>query len=363
MVDRTDRSEILIVDDSPESIDVLVASLPDSYRCRFALDGEKAFAMLEDRDGPLPDLILLDVVMPGMDGFEVCVRLKQDPAFREIPVIFLSVRADVEFKLRAFASGAVDYVSKPFSTAEVRARVEAHLRIRRLQLELERHNRHLELLVRERTARVLEAQMETLFALVRLVSSRDDSSTDRVERIQESCRILAQGLRRNPKYASVVDDEYIELIRNACVLHDIGKVAVPDRILLKPGPLTPEEREEMRLHTLVGAKTLQDVMERHPGNGFIAMGAEIALSHHERWDGSGYPRGLAGDSIPLSAQIMAVIDDYIALVSRRPYKLAFDRNDALGVIMSGSGAHYNPAIVEAFIVCEPRIWALHKDAK
>jgi putative two-component system response regulator len=354
-------SSVLIVDDSLENIDLLVGALPDTYRFRFSLNGEQALEMLSDRDDGLPDIILLDVMMPGMDGFEVCARLKETPFLSYIPVIFLSAKTDVDFKIRAFTCGAVDYITKPFNVTEVRARVDTHLRIRTMQQELERHSRHLEHLVRDRTARVVESQMEMVFALVRLVNSRDVTTGNHLEHIQESCRMIANRLRENPAFSDVIDDDFIEHVAQASALHDIGKVAIPDRILLKPGPLTPDEMEIMRTHTLVGARTLQEVMNKFPGNGFIEYGAEIALYHHERWDGSGYPRGLSGDRIPLSAQIMAVVDDYDALISRRPYKKAFDRNDALGVILAGSGFHYNPLVVEAFVLCEPEIYRTHLD--
>ena len=352
-------SSVLIVDDSLENIDLLVGALPDTYRFRFSLNGEQALEMLADGDDGLPDIILLDVMMPGMDGFEVCARLKNTPHLCDIPVVFLSAKTDVDFKIRAFSSGAVDYITKPFSVTEVRARVDTHLYVRSIQQELERHSRHLEHLVRERTSRVVESQMEMVFAMVRLVNSRDITTGNHLEHTQSSCRLIATRLRESPRFAEIIDDDFIEQVSQASALHDIGKVAIPDRILLKPGPLTPDEMEIMRTHTLVGARTLQEVMKKFPGNGFIERGAEIALYHHERWDGSGYPRGLSGERIPLSAQIMAVVDDYDALISRRPYKEAFERNDALGVIMSGSGFHYNPLIVEAFIYCEPEIYRSH----
>jgi putative two-component system response regulator len=359
MDNRAPIASVLIVDDSLANIDLLVGALPGNYRFRFSLNGEQALEMLSGTDENLPDIVLLDVMMPGMDGFEVCIRLKQDARLRDIPVVFLSSNSDIDFKVRAFASGAVDYITKPFNVSEVRARVGTHLRIRVMQQELERHGRHLEHLVRQRTTRVVETQMEIVFALVRLVNTRDVTTGHHLENIQESCACIATHLRETRRYADVIDDDFVEQIALASALHDIGKVAIPDRILLKPGPLTPDEMEIMRTHTAIGAHTLQEVMEKYPGNGFIELGAEIALSHHERWDGTGYPRGLAGDLIPLAAQIMGIVDDYDALISRRPYKEAFERNDALGVIISGSGSHYNPVIVEAFILCEPAIYRAH----
>ena len=345
------HSRILIVDDSPEAIEVLAHALPEHCRRQAALSGEKAIRLLESsRD--LPDLILLDVMMPGMDGYEVCRRIKLDERLKGIPVIYLSALTDTRDKVKAFEQGGVDYIEKPFKLEEVRARVETHLKLHYLQKEIEAYNKNLELMVEEKVKEISESQTATIFALAKLAESRDVDTGDHLLRIQDFCRLLADNLSRHSKYQDRINAEYIDNLQKASPLHDIGKVGIRDAILLKPGKLSPEEFEEMKGHTVIGADTLREVYQKYPGNYFIKIGIEIAQSHHEKWDGSGYPEGLCEEQIPLSARIMALADVYDALRSKRVYKEAFPHEKALEIILQGSGKHFDPLTVEAFQALE-----------
>ena len=244
-------------------------------------------------------------------------------------------------------------MTKPFQFEEVHARVETHLRLRWLQFELKRHNLHLEELVNEKVAEISDSQLATIIALAKLAESRDDDTGEHIERTQTFCRVLAAQMRDNPRYTEQIDDTFVETIHHTSPLHDIGKVGITDGILLKPAPLTPAEFEIMKTHTLIGAKTLETAHGKYPGNVFLNMGIVIARSHHEKWDGSGYPDGLAGENIPLSARIMAVADVYDALRSKRPYKIGFSHEKSCGIIVEGSGHHFDPGVIAAFQAVAP----------
>jgi putative two-component system response regulator len=350
--DGTTPKTILIVDDTPENLRVLLQLLKhQGYKVRAAPNGKLA---LQAAASDPPDLILLDIMMPEMDGYEVCRRLKQDERLREIPVVFLSALGETLDKVRAFDAGGVDYVTKPFQFEEVRARVEIHLRMRGLQVQLEAHNRQLQDRVEEQVREISDSQMATIVALARLAESRDKGTGKHIERVQIYCRLLATCLREHPARQEKVNEAFIENIFRASPLHDIGKVAIRDSILLKPGPLTPSEFDEMKSHTTLGAQTLEEVQKAYPKNGFVRMGIEIARSHHERWDGTGYPHGLAGTAIPLSARIMAVADSYDAARSRRFYKPALPHAECCAAIYRRSGTYLDPVVVEAFGAVEAR---------
>ena len=343
--------KILIVDDSPEAIEVLGNALPRQYKRQVALSGEKAIALLESSK-ELPDLILLDVMMPGMDGYEVCWHLKKDERLKDIPVIYLSALTGTTDKVKAFEQGGVDYIEKPFQLEEVRARVDIHLKLRFFQKELEEHNNNLSQMVEEKVKEISEAQMETIFAMAKLAEARDEDTGNHLKRIQLYCRLLAVKLSMHTKFKDRINAEFIENLQKASPLHDIGKVGIKDAILLKPGKLTPEEFEEMKKHTTIGSKTLEEVNQKYPGNNFIKTGIEIARSHHEKMDGSGYPQGLSGEEIPLSAQIMALVDVYDALRSKRVYKEAYSSEKTREIITQGSGTQFDPLIVETFLEFE-----------
>jgi len=291
--------------------------------------------------------------MPDMDGLEMCEHLKADETLKNIPVIFISALSGSDDKINGFAAGAVDYVTKPFRSDEVIARVRTHLRLRWLQSEMELHNRNLEELVREKVQEISDSHMSTIFALVKLAEYRDEDTGLHIERTRTFCRILALKLQENPFYANMISDAYVDNIFHAAPLHDIGKVGIPDGILQKPGKLTPEEFEIMKTHTTIGARTLEEVHMKYPRNEFLSMGISIARSHHERWDGTGYPDGLSCENIPLCARIMALSDVYDALRSKRVYKSAFSHEEACRLISDGAGSQFDPSVFEAFKFLSP----------
>jgi putative two-component system response regulator len=292
--------------------------------------------------------------MPEMNGYEVCRQLKADQRFCDIPVIFISAMTETLDKVTAFSSGGVDYITKPFQFEEVEARVKTHLKLRRYQVSLED-------LVKEKVKEISDSQMSAIFALSKLAESRDAITGKHLERVQIFCRILAKRLSLESPYKTMMSAEFLRDISNASPLHDIGKVAIADSILLKPGELTPSEFEVMKTHATIGAHTLGEVKELYPGNSFINMGIFIARSHHERWDGSGYPDGLAGDAIPLPARIMAVADVYDALRSRRCYKEPMNRLQSREIIIHGSGSQFDPILVDGFCGVEAELDRIGRD--
>ncbi len=347
---HSDTPNILIVDDTLANLQLLAGMLKArGYKARAALTG--ALALQAAASAP-PDLILLDISMPEMDGYEVCARLKADPKLKEIPVLFVSAHYETMDKVRAFGVGGVDYITKPYQFDEINARVETHLKLRRLQLELEHHNQHLQELVQAQVKEIADSQMAAIFALARLAESRDHETGQHLERVQVLGRLLATKLAESPHYRAAMDTSYIDNIYHASPLHDIGKVAVPDCILLKPAKLTPDETAVMRTHTIQGAQTLEAVRSKYPRNSFINMGIDIARSHHERWDGSGYPDSLKGEDIPFSARIMALVDVYDALRTTRCYKPAFSHEKALDLIVTSRSSQFDPTVVDAFVELE-----------
>jgi putative two-component system response regulator len=344
--DAHEHHDILIVDDNPANLELLSGMLRHrGYKVRAAPGGRLA---LQAAQKNAPDLILLDISMPEMDGYEVCKRLKADEKLREVPVIFISALSETFDMLKAFSSGGVDYVVKPYQFEEVNARVETHLKLHRLKTELGEYNRRLEELVQEQVKEIFDSQMATIFAIAKLAESRDRDTGDHLERVQAICHSISLRLNESSRYASTITRADCENIFHASPLHDIGKVAIPDAILLKPGRLTPDEFEIMKTHAAFGANTLRDVEHKYPKNSFIHIGIEIAHYHHERWDGGGYPDGLSGEGIPLSARIMAVADVYDALRSKRCYKPALPHEESFDIIIKGSGTQFDPEVVAAF---------------
>ncbi len=351
--------DILIVDDTLANIQVLSGMLKQQgYKVRPVLDGKGALKAAEKQP---PDLILLDISMPEMDGYEVCVLLKENPALRQVPVIFISALTESLDKVKAFTVGGVDYITKPFQLEEVRVRVETHLRLARLQLELEEYNHNLENKVIEQVNEISDSQMATILALAKLAEYRDEDTGQHIERIQYFCRELVTHLATKPGYRDEITPMVIENITHASPLHDIGKVGIPDNILLKPGKLNVAEFEVMKTHTVIGFELLQSVSERYTRNSFINTGIEISRSHHERWDGNGYPDGLAGNEIPLAARIVAVADVYDALRSKRPYKDGFDHETSVNMILEGKGTQFDPGIIDAFVELGPTFQQIYRD--
>ena len=344
---KSGKATIMVVDDTPENL-VLISKilLPEGYKVMTLPDGQSAIDAIKRTS---PDLILLDVMMPGMDGFAVCSRLKADPRTASIPIIFISALSEPLDKVKAFETGAVDYITKPFNLMEVKARVGVHLELRFTQKALEDYSDHLERKVKEQVEELSAGQVALITAMTKLVEARDDSTGRHIERTQTLCRLLAERLGMRPEYREIIDPGFLENIYNASPLHDIGKVGIRDSILMKPGRLLPEEFEEMKRHTTIGREYLCKALGKSPKNKYLKMGMEIAGSHHEKWDGSGYPEGLKGEAIPLCARIMALVDVYDALRSARVYKEAYPHTQAVAIIVQERGRHFDPAVVDAFL--------------
>jgi putative two-component system response regulator len=337
--------QILIVDDTPHNIDILVDALDDDYSLMVATSGSDA---LEAVNESVPDLILLDIMMPGMDGFETCRRLKETSRYKDIPVIFLTALDDISKKTEGFSLGAVDYITKPFEAAEVKSRVETHLTIKNARELLRDQNTHLEQMVRKRTRTIQNVQDVTIRMAASLAETRDNETGNHILRTQQYVKVLAQRLLETQNAPAWGGGE-LELLVKSAPLHDIGKIGVPDAILLKPGKLEPFEFEEMKRHTEYGREALSRAEKEIEGVSFLRMAREIAYSHHEKWDGTGYPEGLKEDAIPLSGRIMALGDVYDALISRRVYKPAFPHSKAVAIIGEGRGSHFDPLLVDCFL--------------
>jgi len=341
---------ILVVDDTPANLTLLVGVLSAAgHRTRPVPSGRLALRAVESDP---PDLILLDVNMPEMNGYEVCARLKADERFREIPVVFISALSEPEDRVRAFAAGAVDCVAKPFHAGELQARVSTYVRMNRLRRELEERNRDLTLRVADQARRISEAHRATIFALTQLFEARDKDS-GAPGRMRRYCRALATRLAERGDFEGLVDAAFVESLEAASPLHDIGKLRIPEAVLRKAGPLTAEEWNLVRTHPEKGAAALESVLESHPDNAFVRMGAEIARSHHERWDGGGYPNGLAGDAIPLPARVLTIADQYDALRSARPHKPPLPHLEAMRILTVGDGrtspGHFDGRVLDAFV--------------
>ena len=346
---------ILAVDDTKTNLDLLVNTVGEHYDLSVPMDGPSALKLIEAAP---PDLILLDIMMPGMDGFQVMARLQEDNRTREIPVIFLSALSEISSKAKGFAMGAVDYITKPFQIEEVFARINTHLKLRLSQEALQTFNNQLQDLVAQQVEEISHSQQAMIFALAKLSHTRDDDTGLHLERVQHLCKILTTELAAQPAWQDELTPDFIATIYHASPLHDVGKVGIADAILLKPGKLTVEEFDVMKTHTTIGAATLESVHTLYPNNSFITMGIDIARCHHERWDGSGYPLGLSGAAIPISARIMALVDVYDALRARRPYKEPFSHEKAREIIVEGKGKHFDPAIVQAFLKVDQQFEAI-----
>ncbi|MDF3835760.1 two-component system response regulator [Cupriavidus basilensis] len=338
---------ILVVDDLPENLAMMAALLQDRYRVKVATSGGDAVRIASAAP---PGLILLDVMMPGIDGYEVCRRLKSDPVTMDVPVIFLTSRTGEHDETRGFQVGAVDYIMKPISPLVMHARIATHLTLKNARDFLRDKSAYLEQEVQRRTREISMIQDVTIMAMASLAETRDNETGNHLRRTQHYVRRLAQSLRHHPRFSGILDDATIDLLFKSAPLHDIGKVGIPDRILLKPGKLTPEEFEVMKTHTTLGRDAIAHA-EAQCGapNSFLRFAREIAHYHQEKWDGSGYPEGLAGDAIPVSARLMAIADVYDALISRRVYKPPFPHAQAVRMIEQGSGSHFDPDMVDAFL--------------
>ncbi|MDO8939686.1 MAG: two-component system response regulator [Methylicorpusculum sp.] len=339
---------ILIVDDLPENLTVLSELLQPYYDVRVATSGEKALRVAHIK--PYPDLILLDVMMPGMDGYQVFEQLRADPSTHDIPVIFVTAMDSKEAELHGLNVGAVDYITKPVVPPIVLARIHTQLELKQAREYLANQNAWLETEVTRRMMENELIQEVSIRALAHLAEIRDSETGYHILRTQAYVEQLALGLQKNPDYADALTNVYIKLLTRSAPLHDIGKVGIPDAILQKPGPLTPQEWVIMKTHAQLGSDAI-DFAERDAAEPveFLSLAKEIARWHHEKWDGSGYPDGLIGDATPISARIMALADVFDALISPRVYKLPMPYEEAKDIILNGRGTHFDPDVVDIFI--------------
>ena len=314
------RPRLLLVDDEPTNLQVLRHVLQADYRLLFATDGERALQVAREQR---PDLVLLDIMMPNMDGYAVCCALKADAATASIPVIFITALNDSQDETAGFDVGAVDYITKPVSPPVVRARVRTHLSLVRMD-------------------ELRETRLQIVQRLGRAAEYKDNETGLHVIRMSHFSQLLALAAGCSPAWA--------EDLLNAAPMHDVGKIGIPDAVLRKPGPLDADEWATMRRHPEIGA----EIIGEHP-SGVLQLAREIALAHHEKWDGSGYPRGLAGEAIPLSARIVAIADVFDALTTRRPYKEPWPVQDALDHIAAQAGKHFDPALVALFAPLLPQL--------
>ena len=348
---------ILVVDDTPFNLTLMSAVLKKHYNVTEASSGPAALAMV--RSGALPDLILLDIMMPGMDGYEVCRQLKADPATANVPVIFLTANVSSDDEEKGFELGAVDYITKPIRQRVVLARIRTHLQLKASADFLEDKAAFLEHEVARRSREIEAIQDVTILAMASMAETRDNETGNHIRRTQFYVRALAQKLKRHPRFSAFLTERTINMLFKSAPLHDIGKVGIPDHILLKPGRFTPEEFEVMKAHTTLGRDAIINAEQRLGISvDFLTYAKEIAYSHQEKWDGSGYPEALVGDAIPISARIMAVADVYDALISRRPYKHPFPHDKAVQMIIDGRGTHFDPDMVDAFVELQDEFFAI-----
>lgn len=352
-----EKPTILVVDDTPDNLTLMQALLKDLYKVKGANNGERALK-IASAENP-PDLILLDIMMPGIDGYEVCRQLKANPATRDIPVIFLTAKTEVEDEKLGFELGAVDYITKPVSPPIVMARVHTQLTLKASADFLRDKNEFLEAEVTRRTREVMAIQDVTILAMASMAETRDTDTGNHIRRTQRYVKALAWKLSTHPRFSAFLTSQNINLLFKSAPLHDIGKVGIPDRILLKPGRLTPEEFEIMKTHTTLGRDAIAHAEQELGADvEFLTLAKEIAYSHQEKWDGSGYPQGLAGDQIPISARLMALADVYDALISRRVYKDPMPHEQATDIIRQTSGRHFDPDVVNAFLAIEENFRAI-----
>lgn len=352
---------ILVVDDVEVNLIILEEIIKNmGYEALLAQSVKEALQIIEDRE-QLPKVILSDISMPETDGFTFCSMLKNDPYTKDIPVIFISAMDTASDLSKGFELGAVDYIPKPFEKTEVEMRISTHLKIYNMQRDLEENNKQLNLVVARQMEKLRIEQKNIMTALARLVESRENVSGSHYKNILYNSRILAEGMQLSPMFEDDVTDDFIDTIESSAGLHDIGKLMIPDRILLKNASLDEEERRIMCAHAELGAKTLNDIYEGVEKNDFVEMAIDIAWYHHECWDGSGYPKGLKGKEIPLSARIVKVVDVFDAMISERRYKKPIPLDQTLAYMQEKSGTDFDPDIIRVFMRIYRNFRGVHMD--
>ena len=345
------RKTIMLVDDNVANLTAGKNMLKDTYEVFPIPSGEKLFLLLQKIT---PDLILLDIEMPGMNGYQVITKLKEDEATAGIPVIFLTSWSDPESELEGLSLGAVDYVFKPFSPPLLIRRIENHLLIESQKQSLEDYNKNLQQKVEQKTRQVLELQNSILNTMAELVEFRDGTTGGHIARTQSYLQLLVEHLLSEKIYWNEVSSWHLEFLIPSAQLHDVGKIAISDTILNKPAKLTSEEFETMKQHAIFGENAIDSIMRTTTENDFLKHAKTFAGTHHEKWDGSGYPRGLTGTMIPLEGRIMAIADVYDALIALRPYKQPMSAQEAEDIILKGRETHFDPALTDLFKVLSPQ---------
>jgi putative two-component system response regulator len=353
MEERKDqRQKIFLVDDNIQNLNSGKKLLMAYYEVFPIPSGAKLFEVLKR---VTPALILLDIMMPEMDGYEVIKILKDTQEWKEIPVIFLTSMADENSEIQGLSLGAIDYVAKPFSGPLLNQRIKNHLLIASQKKELQRYTEDLEGLVKEKTEQIMDLQNTVISTLADMLEYRDDDTGGHVFRTQKYLEIMVKKLQETGIYKEEIDKVDLRFLVPSAPLHDIGKIAISDNILRKPGPLTPEEFAEMKKHSRLGAEAIDRILSKTEDHAFLRTARTIALTHHEKWDGSGYPDGIAGLDIPLEGRLMAIADVYDALISDRPYKKAMPLDVAKNLIKEGSGKHFDPLLVEVFLAAADEV--------
>jgi putative two-component system response regulator len=335
----------MLVDDNMANLTMGKNMLKDTYEVFAMPSAAKLFEVLSK---VLPDLILLDVEMPGMDGYETIRILKADARYADIPVIFLTAKSDEGSELAGLSLGAIDYVTKPFSAPLLLKRIENNLMIVTQRASLRNYNDNLQGMVRDKTRQVIDLQNAVLSTVADMVEFRDGMTGGHITRTQKYLELLLEQLIEDHIYHEEVKKWDLDFVFPSAQLHDVGKIAISDLILNKPGRLTPEEFNEMKRHTTVGVEAIRRIEQNMVNDAFLKHARIIAGTHHEKWDGSGYPYGLIGENIPLEGRLMAIADVYDALISTRPYKKPLSSNEAEQIILSGCGSHFDPTLVVVF---------------
>jgi len=341
-----DNKLIMLVDDNLANLKIGNNILEEKYTVATASSAAKMFKLLENNT---PALILLDIDMPEMNGFEAIKILKSKPETKNIPVIFLTAKTESDNELEGLSLGAIDYITKPFNPALLLKHIEVHLLVEAQRKELQCFNENLQKMVEEKTQDILELHNILLKVIAELVECRDNVTGGHIERTQKGVRILLEELEKNGVYQEETKNWDANLLLQSCQLHDVGKISIDDNILKKPGKLSNEEFEEMKKHTVFGEQVIERIETLTKESNFLIYAKIFAASHHEKWDGTGYPRGLKGNDIPLLGRIMAIADVYDALISVRPYKEALTHEEAVRIIVEGSGTQFDPTLVELFV--------------
>ncbi|MGM0501954.1 MAG: HD domain-containing phosphohydrolase [Bacillota bacterium] len=350
MVMAQAEGTIMIVEDEKANVDILLEAFKDEYQVMVALDGETALKAVTSNP---PDLILLDIMLPGMNGYQVCKKIKSNSKTSAIPIIFATTMNQNTDERKGLELGAIDYITKPFNIPIVKARVENHLELKKAKEKLKNKNYNLEQKIKERTKKLEETQEVAIESLAALAETRDNETGQHIMRTKKYVKLLAEFLQDHPRFRDYLTTERIEWVYKTAPLHDIGKVGVPDKILYKEGKLTAEEFEVIKKHPTYGEEAIENAENNLGNNSFLTVAQEIVATHHEKWDGSGYPKGLQGEEIPIGGRLMAIADVYDALVNKRVYKPAFSHQRAVEIITEGDGRtspqHFDPAVLNAFI--------------